>query len=130
MDACMHAKSLSCVWLCDAMDHSPLGSAVLGILQVWILECVTMPSSRGSSWPRDQTCMYCLLPWQEASLPLVPPEKPKQIDTAVLFRGFQSLKNITSKCHSRTFWVVKMKFCSTNHILSSYFSARLKFVMW
>ena len=35
-----------------------------------------MPSSRGSFWPRDQTCSYCLLPWQAGSLPLVPPGKP------------------------------------------------------
>ena len=34
---------------------SPSGSSVPGILQERILEWVTMPSSRGSSWPRDQT---------------------------------------------------------------------------
>ena len=31
------------------------GSSVHGILQARILEWVAMPSSRGSSWPRDQT---------------------------------------------------------------------------
>ena len=40
------------------------------------LEWVAMPSSRVSSWPRDQTCISCLLHWQESSLPLVPPGKP------------------------------------------------------
>ena len=36
-----------------------------------------MPSSRGSSRPRDQTnpCLLCLLHWQVGSLPLVPPGK-------------------------------------------------------
>ena len=34
---------------CDPMDCSPLGSSVHGILQARILECVAMPSSRGSS---------------------------------------------------------------------------------
>ena len=39
----------------DPIDSSLPGSSVLGILQVRILEWVAMPSSRGSSWPRDQT---------------------------------------------------------------------------
>ena len=43
------AKSLqSCPTLCNPMDCSPLGSSVHGILQTTILECVAMPSSRGS----------------------------------------------------------------------------------
>ena len=44
----------SCPTLCDPMGCSPLGSSVHGILQVRILEWVAMPSSRGSSQPRDQ----------------------------------------------------------------------------
>ena len=31
----------------------------MGILQARILEWVAMPSSRGSSQPRDQTCVFC-----------------------------------------------------------------------
>ena len=37
--------------LCVLMDCYPPASSVLGILQARILEWVTMPSSRGSSWP-------------------------------------------------------------------------------
>ena len=37
------------------MDCSPPGSFVLGIIQARILERVAISSSRGSSWPRDQT---------------------------------------------------------------------------
>ena len=37
------------------MDFSPPGSSVHGIFQAKILEWVAMPSSRGSSQPRDQT---------------------------------------------------------------------------
>ena len=44
-----------CPTLCDPMDCSPPGSSVRGILQARILEWVAMPSSRGSSWPRDRT---------------------------------------------------------------------------
>ena len=49
--ACMHAKSLQSLW--DSMDCSPPGSCVHGILQARILEWVAMPSSRGSSQPKD-----------------------------------------------------------------------------
>ena len=51
---------LSCVWLCDPMDHSLQGSSVHGILPIRILEWVTMPSSKGSSWPRDHIQVYCI----------------------------------------------------------------------
>ena len=37
------------------MDCGPPGSSVHGILQARILEWVAMPSSRGSSQPRDRT---------------------------------------------------------------------------
>ena len=49
----------SCLTLCDPMDCSPPGSSVCGILQARILEWVAIPSSRGSSWPRDQTQVSC-----------------------------------------------------------------------
>ena len=44
------AKSLqSCLTLCDSMDCSPPGSSVHGFSQGRILECIAIPSSRGSS---------------------------------------------------------------------------------
>ena len=48
------AQSLSHIQLCDPMGWGPPGSSVHGILQARILERVAMPSSRGSSQPRDQ----------------------------------------------------------------------------
>ena len=48
-----------CLTLCDPMDRSPPGSSVHGILQARILEWVAIPSSRGSSQPRDRTCVSC-----------------------------------------------------------------------
>ena len=54
--------------LCDPMDCSPSGSSVQGILQAGILEWVAMISSKGSSQPRDQTCVSPAL--QVDSLPL------------------------------------------------------------
>ena len=61
LTVCMHAKSLQ-LWptLCEPMDCSPPDSSVHGILQARILEGVAMPSSRGSSQPRDGTCVSCV----------------------------------------------------------------------
>ena len=49
-----------CVQLCDLMDCSPPGSSVHGISQARIPEWVAIPSSRGSSPPRDQTRISCI----------------------------------------------------------------------
>ena len=46
--------------LCDPVDHSPPGSSVHGIFQARMLEWVAMPSSRGSSPPRDETRVSCV----------------------------------------------------------------------
>ena len=43
--------------LCDPMDCSPPGSTVHGISQARILEWVAISFSKGSSQPRDQTCI-------------------------------------------------------------------------
>ena len=48
-----------CPTLSNPMDCSPRGSSVHEILQARILEWVTMPSSKGSSRPRDQTQVSC-----------------------------------------------------------------------
>ena len=50
----------SCPTLFNPLDWSPPGSSVHGILQASILECIAMPSSRGSSWPRDRTQVSCI----------------------------------------------------------------------
>ena len=52
---CCAMSFQSCPTLCDPMDYSPPVSCVHGILQARILQWVALPSSRGSSWPRDQT---------------------------------------------------------------------------
>ena len=43
---------------CDPMDCSSPGSSVHGISQARILEWLAIPFSRGSSWPRGQTCIF------------------------------------------------------------------------
>ena len=64
----------SCLTLCHSIDCNPPGSFVHGILQARMLEWVAMPSSRGSSRPRNQThvsYIYCI--GRQALLPLEPP---------------------------------------------------------
>ena len=50
----------SCLTLWEPMDCSSPSSSVCGILQVRILEWVAISFFRGSSWPRDQTCISCI----------------------------------------------------------------------
>ena len=49
-----------CANLCNPMDCSPPGSSAHGFLQARTLEWVTIPFSRGSSQPRDQTQVSCI----------------------------------------------------------------------
>ena len=50
----------SCLTLCNPMDYSLPGFSIHGILQVRILEWVTISFSRGSSRPRDWTWVSCI----------------------------------------------------------------------
>ena len=55
---CVRAKLLHlCPILCDPVDCSLPGSPVHEILQARILGRVALPSSRGSTQPRDRTCV-------------------------------------------------------------------------
>ena len=69
-------SQLSGVWLCDPMDCSPPGSSVHGISQARILERIAISSSRGSSQPRNRTCVSCtgrqvLNCWATREVPLI-----------------------------------------------------------
>ena len=83
-----HAQSLSHAWLCNPMGCSPPGSSVHGILQVRTLEWVAISFCRGSSWPRDRTCVswtgrWILYHWPPAdsshSLSSMPGALPKSL---------------------------------------------------
>ena len=79
---CMCARSFQlCPPLCDPMNWSPPGSSVRGILQARILECVAMPSSRGSSPPRDWTWISGIA----GRLYTISSDNLKQIPDVVLF---------------------------------------------
>ena len=51
----------SCPTLCDPVHCSPPSSSVHGIFQARVLEWVAISFSRGSSRPRDQTQVSCIV---------------------------------------------------------------------
>ena len=61
---CVHAHAHTCSVMSDSLwPHrlcSPPGSSVHGIFQKRILEWVAISLSRGSFWPRDWTCIFCV----------------------------------------------------------------------
>ena len=50
----------SCLTLCHPIDCSSPGSSVCEIPQARILEWIAIPTSRGSSQPRDRTWVFCI----------------------------------------------------------------------
>ena len=54
---CVHTHAHPCPSLCDPMDFSLPDSSVHGIFQGRIQEWVAISHSRGSSQPRDWTCI-------------------------------------------------------------------------
>ena len=58
---CVYVCAQLCPTFCDPMDCSLPGFSVHGISQARILEWVAISFSRGSSWPRDWTCMSWVL---------------------------------------------------------------------
>ena len=67
------AQSLQlCLTLCHPMACSPPGSSVPVIFQAGIRQWVALPSSRGSSWPKDRTESPAFPALQVESLPAEP----------------------------------------------------------
>ena len=71
-----------CLTLWDPKDW---GSSVHGIFQARLLEWAATSYSKGSSWPRDRSCVSCLLHWQADSSPLAPPGKPHAVAVSSLY---------------------------------------------
>ena len=82
----------SCLTLCDPMDYiahqAPLS---MGILQARRLEWVAVPSSRGSSRPRNQTQVSCI------AGRFFTTEPPRKL--MFPYTNYQKLKKETPFCH-------------------------------
>ena len=57
---CPSSSFCSCCWVAPSCLFATPGSSVHGILQARVLEWVAIPSSRGSSPPRDGTHISCI----------------------------------------------------------------------
>ena len=80
---------------CDPVDCSPPGSSVLGILQARILEWVSIPFSRGSSWPRDQTRISCIA----GRFFTEPPGKPRVVGPQILWPHEEEISSKSSRAN-------------------------------
>ena len=92
------------------MNCSQSGSSAHGILQARILEWVAMPSSRGSSQPRDRTCISVLAGRFFITEPLGKPLLKEKEESR---RGGQS--DATWGVLSPSLWVLKVEEGATRH---------------
>ena len=90
MDALV-IKGSSRVWLCNPTDYNLPVSSVHGLFQARILEWVSISFSRGSSWPRDQTCISCIV---GIFFTTEPPGKPNRCSKNAKFGPEQFLKTL------------------------------------
>ena len=102
-------------WIC--LMYPTLGSSPTLIFYVYVCVCVCVcvcmcvlscfshvPSSRGSSWPRDQTCVSCLLHRQAGSLPRTPPVITDTVACQLLL--FLLLETLYLFTHITCSWVI------------------------
>ena len=82
-----------------AADSSPPGSSVHGILQARILVWVAISFSRGSSWPRDRTCISCIAGGFFTAEPSGKPHQEKK--DYFIYEKFYTNITVTTKHKSR-----------------------------
>ena len=94
--------------LCKPKDCSPPGSSFHGILQATIPEWVAIPSSRGSSWSRDQTQVsYFAGRFSTLSHRGNPLESILSLNKSLLFFLDLSVSSLNSFCdETRTYFLV------------------------
>ena len=124
----MHACTcvLSCVWLFATPWTVALPvSSVHGIFQARILESVAVPSSRGSSQPRDWTRVSCIA---GRFFTTMPPGKPIQIGNPDMV--YWHLEQRRSKSTSTSWTAVKSTDSWVHSIESEWESLGLKSRDW
>ena len=103
----VRAQSLQwCPTLCNRMNCSLPGSSVHGIFQARILEWVAMPSSRGSSRPRDPTRVFPGSPALQAGSPGKPIHQKSPLPTNCSANAgifcWEGNANASKPCHPPT----------------------------
>ena len=86
--------------LCNPVDWSPPDSSVHGILQARKLEWVAVPSSRGSSWCRDQIHISCVFSIADIFFTAEPPGKPR----SKLDLDIAEIENTAQKAAQKTWF--------------------------
>ena len=112
--------------LCGPMGCSPPGSSVHRILQLRIQEWVTMPSSRGSSWPRDQSHLSyvsCIVMWVLYHYCHL--GSPYHFPFASNFQRYQYLIKVPNEC-----WMTKLFHMSSQHTSHSIIFFSLSITSW
>ena len=99
----VHAQLLqSCLTLWGSMDHS---SSIHGILQARILEWIAMPSSKGSSWPREWSNISCISCIANRFFTDEPPGKPFSYDeTGVIYFSKKDQRGTVSFSSCQYWW--------------------------
>ena len=97
MCVCLRAQSQSCPTLCNPMDCSLPGPSVHGILQARILEWVAMPSSRGSSQPRDGLLLILLSSCASFALIFIQSFAPLSGELALGLDNFEKQSELKNK---------------------------------
>ena len=96
-----------CPTVCNSTDCSPLGFSVHGIVPARILEWVVVSSFRGSSWPRDWTCVSCGSCIAGRLFTTEPPGKPYLSSCFCLYIMFRFGVVLTGKNGEKNhiFWI-------------------------
>ena len=113
----------SCLTLCDPVNSSPPSSSVRGILQASLLEWVAISSSRGSSWPRDWTCVSCI---SASAGSFFTTEPPASFAIAICYScSFLFAKSANPTCNVTCLWILSV--CQRiNHWAFS----TIKYLVW
>ena len=91
----------SCLTLCNPLDCSPPGCSVHGMFQARILEWAAISYSRGSSQPRDQTCISyisCIAGTFFTTEPLRKPKMALKINKYILLREMLIIIKLVMAC--------------------------------
>ena len=96
MPANLENSAVATVAIPFQMNCGPPGSSVGGILQARILQGIAISFSRGPSWPRDQTLVFCIAGrfftiWTTGKIQPQRKALPKSVQTTTQWHSFHTL---------------------------------------
>ena len=84
----------SCPTLCNAVDYSPPGYSVTGILQARILKWIALYFFRESSYPEIEPESLCLLIGRRVLSPTMPSAHSTELYSGVSLVGIGHIQNL------------------------------------